>query len=147
MISTVNLSFFRQLFYFVKFSNNLKNTKFAIFCYKQQVTPEIKKLIGLYPDITYCFIQKFEKNKMLKYLIPFFHKSMCVFSCQSKTSCFALLKQLETVLFVKINSTYYSINNFFNYQTSEYEFIQYLDNFYYSSALILTKFSDLTNIN
>lgn len=131
MILIDNLKTTRNIFYFFKVNQNLTKYKYIFFCYNVNLTL-LNSVIIKY-NIKYYFLKKLKCIKYLNFLNQYLNNSIllfCVNDIESLTQLIPLLK--NKILYCKINNNFYSLNNLDEYLNSNYNLINYLNNYFHS---------------
>jgi len=127
-----NIKLTRDIFYFFKINNNLKNFKYIFFCYKKNNSQILTNYINS-NKINYYFLKKLKSIKYLSF-IKFYLKNSLVLYCTNKESILPILsKELKNhIIFCKINNNFYSLNNIETYCNSKIDLVSYINNYYYN---------------
>lgn len=131
MILIDNLKTTRNIFYFLKVNQNLAKYKYIFFCYNVNLTL-LNSIIIKY-NIKYYFLKKLKCIKYLNFLNHYLNNSIllfCVNDMESLTKLIPLLK--NKILYCKVNDNFYSLNNLDEYLNSNFDLINYLNNYLYS---------------
>lgn len=141
----VNIKTIRNLFYFLKINNQLRNYKFIFFCYNINLDSELRtKLIN--NNIRYFYLKKIKCQRYLQFLIPYLTNSLILFCCNTEKELLYLLPYInKNILLSKINNNYYSINNLLSYINSKKEFVDYCTTYYWNLISIFFVYQHTLN--
>ena len=142
VISIVNLKLIRKFFYFFKLNSNLKKFKFIFFCYNTKIDANLQTQLAAH-NFKFYFLKKLKYNNYLNYIIlPYLTNNLVMYCCQDITAIQFLLPHIsKTILFSKIDNTFYSLNNIETYLSSTNELYNYLNMFIYQFIFLFQNFS------
>jgi len=127
--SIVNLKLIRTIFYFLKFNQNFKNSKYVFFCYNLSMTDNLRLLLAK-GTITTTFIKKVKCSPYLLYFTSYLTNTLICFSCNKEIELIKLLPLIEhNIILSKIDNNIYSMNNISNYLNSHINLVTYCESY------------------
>lgn len=141
LIDNIKLKYLRRSFNFKKISM-FEQYKYIVICSNLQIVSNLKQLLLQYPTIKIQFFKKSKRNIYLIFLLPYLTNSLILLGCNELNVFFKLCECVsKNILFIKVQNTIYSINQFMNCSSNQIMFGQTLNSLYYNLIKVFYSFS------
>lgn len=118
--------------------------KYVIICSNLHLTSDFKQFLVQYPQVQIQFFKKSKKNSSFTLLLPYLTSSLTIFGFNENDIFFKLGTYVsKNILFIKLNNSIYSINQFNKNSQNYIQFEQTFNSIYLNLVQIFYSFSSL----
>lgn len=141
LIDNIKLKYLRRSFNFKKISM-FEQYHYIVICSNLERVSNLKQLLLQYPTIKIQFFKKSKRNIYLIFLLPYLTNSLILLGCNELNVFFKLCECVsKNILFIKVQNTIYSINQFMDCSSNQIMFGQTLNSLYYNLIKVFYSFS------